>query len=149
MQLNGISLISYDDRGNEAYFMLECTLAEALALDGQALTITAGKDVVAAFTGFSVMAVTKTDKYVQLRVMRALSDETAGAIGDLQSRVISLEGTLGTTAEAAAGAQKAADGATTNANDAKAAAQAAQKAAGAVTAQASAIQSQLDALAGA
>lgn len=134
MQLNGISLISYAESGNEATFVLETDLAGALALDGKELTITAGKDEVAKFTGYRALSVTKVDKYTHLRAARALDDSTAGAISDLQSRYETLK------AEADASSTKLADAATT-ATDAKAAADEAKAAT-------TTIRAQLDALAG-
>lgn len=106
MQLNGISLISYAESGNEATFVLETDLAGALALDGKELTVTAGKDTVAKFTGYRALSVTTVDKYTHLRVGRALDPDTAGAISDLQGRYETLKATVDANTTKIADAEK-------------------------------------------
>ena len=148
MQLNGISLISYDENGNQPTFVLECDLKTALDLDGQTLTITAGKDEVAVFTGYRVLSVAQVGKYTHLRAMRTLDPDTAGAISDLQSRYEALKaGVDANTAKLADTDKKVAD-TTTAATDAKTEAGAAKTAADEAKAAATTIQAQLDALAG-
>lgn len=88
MELNGISLISYDDtRPNGCVFILEGTLQEALALDGQTLTIEANKQTVAVFAGHAVTGVTQRGDYVRMTTARKLDENTEAAITALKANV--------------------------------------------------------------
>lgn len=88
MDLNGISLISYDDtRPNGCVFILEGTLQEALALDGQTLTIGANKQTVAVFAGHAVTGVSQQGDYVRMTTARKLEASTEAAITALEANV--------------------------------------------------------------
>ncbi len=88
MDLNGISLISYDDtRPNGCVFILEGTLHEALALDGQTLTVSANKQTVAVFAGHAVTGVTQQGDYVRMTTARKLDESTEAAITALEANV--------------------------------------------------------------
>ena len=88
MDLNGISLISYDDtRPNGCVFILEGTLQEALALDGQTLTIEANKQTVAVFAGHAVTGVAQQGDYVRMTTARKLEASTEAAITAIEANV--------------------------------------------------------------
>lgn len=88
MDLNGIGLISYDDtRPNGCVFILEGTLQEALALDGQTLTISANRQTVAAFAGHAVTGVSQQGGYVRMTTARKLDEGTEAAITALEANV--------------------------------------------------------------
>lgn len=88
MDLNGISLISYDDTSpNGCVFILEGTLQEALALDGQTLTISANKQTVAVFAGHAVTGVSQQGGYVRMTTARKLDESTEAAITALEANV--------------------------------------------------------------
>ena len=87
MKLNGIALVGYDDRPR---FVLACTLAEALALDGQTLAVTQddGETQVAVFAGYSVAGVAyDADGNCVLTARRQLDDATEAAIVGLDANV--------------------------------------------------------------
>ena len=90
MQLNSIELISYDARANEAKFVLDCGLADALALDGETLTITSGEKEVAVFAGYGVTGVEIAGEYVRMTACRKLDEATAAAIEGLDANVLIL-----------------------------------------------------------
>ena len=90
MQLNNIDLISYDARANVATFVLSCSLADALALDGQQLTITSGSQEVAVFAGYSVTGVEIAGDYVRMTACRKLDEATEAAINGLDANVANL-----------------------------------------------------------
>ena len=88
MDLNGISLIRYDDtRPNGCVFILEGTLQEALALDGQTLTIEANKQTVAVFAGHAVTGVAQQGDYVRMTTARKLEASTEAAITAIEANV--------------------------------------------------------------
>lgn len=88
MKLNGISLISYDDtRPNGCVFILEGTLQEALALDGQTLVVGANNQTVAVFAGHAVTGVTQRGDYVRMTTARKLEASTEAAITALEANV--------------------------------------------------------------
>lgn len=88
MELNGISLISYEDtRPIGCVFILEGTLQEALALDGQTLTISANGQTVAVFAGHAVTGVTQQGDYVRMTTARKLDESTEAAITALEANV--------------------------------------------------------------
>lgn len=91
MKLNGIGLVGYDDYPR---FVLSCTLAEALALDGQTLAVTQddGETQVAVFAGYSVAGVAyDADGNCVLTARRALDDATQEAIEGLDANVAILQ----------------------------------------------------------
>lgn len=87
MKLNTLDLVSYATDANGASFVLaNTTMAAALALDGQTLTVTdANGEHVETFAGYSVASVAKDAKYVILRIVRTLDDRTAEAIQALET----------------------------------------------------------------
>ena len=80
MKLNGIGLVSYKEKANEVTFTLECGLADALALDGQKLTITSQDSDYKVYAGYNVMSVGIQGEYTQMRAYRKLEPDTAAAI---------------------------------------------------------------------
>lgn len=92
MQLNSIDLISYAEKSNEVTFVLACSLLDALALNGQTLTITNEQgETYKVFAGYSVMSVGVQGEYTSMRCMRKLDDATAEAIKGLDANVAALE----------------------------------------------------------
>lgn len=87
MKLNTLDLVSYATDANGASFVLaNTTMAAALALDGQTLTVTdANGEHVETFAGYSVASVAKDAKHVILRIVRTLDDRTAEAIQALET----------------------------------------------------------------
>lgn len=106
MKLNQLTLISYAIDGDSACFILDTTLATAVALDGQSLKVTTDTgDDVAAMDGHKVVAAVKQDDgYVALHTARELDPQTAESIK-------ALEANLAVAKQDAAEAQKAADAA--------------------------------------
>ena len=84
MKLNGIELISYDHSGANANFVLECSFAEATALDGEELTIKSGNAKVAVFGGYRLTGLTKVKDYVRASFAKALEPNTEQAISALE-----------------------------------------------------------------
>ena len=111
MKLNGIDLESYAERANEATFVLSgTTLQDALALDGQTLTITDAKgEDYKVFAGYSVASVGLQEAFVSLRAVRALDDRTEDAIAALDANVATAQETAKAAMEAsqAAGTEPA------------------------------------------
>lgn len=91
MQLNNIPLSTYNPRGNEVTFLLDCTLGAALSLDGQTLTVTSGERTVAIFAGYSVCGVEAAGDYTRMTAVRKLDEATAAAIEGLDANVAALE----------------------------------------------------------
>lgn len=90
MQLNTIPLSTYNPKANEATFLLSCTLAEALALDGQTLTVTSGERTVAVFAGYAVTAVETAGEYTRMTACRKLDEAMAAAITGLDANCAAL-----------------------------------------------------------
>lgn len=90
MQLNGIELSTYSEQGNEVTFLLACSLFDALALDGQTLTITSQGEPYKVFAGYSVMSVGVQGEYTSMRCMRKLDEATEAAINGLDANVANL-----------------------------------------------------------
>ena len=111
MELNGIGLISYDDtRPNGCVFILEGTLQEALALDGQTLTVSANKQTVAVFAGHAVTGVSQQGGYTRMATARKLEASTEAAITALEANVKAVREAGERNAQAAEGhAQSIAD----------------------------------------
>lgn len=91
MKLNGIPLISYAERADEVAFTLECSLAEAVALDGQDLSAT-GDDgkAVKVWAGYAAASVGVAGEYAQARFRRKLDDATADAIRAAEASIEAL-----------------------------------------------------------
>ena len=85
MQLNGITLSTYNPKANEVTFLLDCSLGAALSLDGQTLTVTSGERTVAIFAGYEVCGVEKQGDYVRMTACRKLDEATAAAIAGLEA----------------------------------------------------------------
>lgn len=85
MQLNNIPLSTYNAKGNEVTFLLECSLGAALSLDGQTLTVTNKDKTVAIFAGYSVCGVETAGEYTRMRAVRKLDEATEAAIAGLEA----------------------------------------------------------------
>lgn len=111
MKLNGINQVSYSQREDGASFVLECTVAQAAALDGQVLVMTDARDnEYARFEGMhAVGAVTTANGYVQLTVARALDPDTASAIHALEANVATVRSMAENADEVAGAAKSTAD----------------------------------------
>ena len=116
MKLNGLDLVSYGtDKNDRVSFILSgVTMLDALALDGQTLTVTQDDTEYAVFAGYRIMLV-ETDEvtgYINVRASRSLPDTTVEAIQALNGNVNDLLGkmaavdesmeTISTTASTAA-----------------------------------------------
>lgn len=91
MKLNEIELVNYDEQANEVVFVLDGTIPESAALDGETLTITEGEETIKVFAGYNVMSVGIEGKYVVARFRRALDDSTEAAINALDENVRNME----------------------------------------------------------
>lgn len=85
MKLNNIPLSTYNPKGNEVTFLLDCTLGAALSLDGQTLTVTSGERTVAIFDGYQVCGVETAGEYTRMTACRKLDEATAQAIEGLEA----------------------------------------------------------------
>ncbi|MBQ9784298.1 MAG: hypothetical protein IJW29_02235 [Clostridia bacterium] len=90
MQLNNIELSTFSEQGNEVTFLLACSLFDALALDGQTLTITSQGETYKVFAGYSVMSVGVQGEYTAMRCVRKLDEATEAAIAGLDANVANL-----------------------------------------------------------
>lgn len=91
MKLNEIELVNYDEQANEVVFVLDGTISDSAALDGETLTITDGEETVKVFAGYYAMSVGIEGKYVVARFRRALDDSTEAAINALDENVRNME----------------------------------------------------------
>lgn len=91
MNLNEIELVNYAEQANEVVFVLNGTIPEVAALDGETLTITDGDDVVKVFAGYRAMSIGIEGKNVVARFRRALDDSTNAAINALDENVRNME----------------------------------------------------------
>lgn len=90
MKLNGLDLISYVDRSNRVQFVLSgSVLDEAVALDGQTLTVTDGEDdeQMAVFAGYNVMSVSLEDMNTVVLCIREIEEAAKDAIVGLDANV--------------------------------------------------------------
>lgn len=90
MYLNNIELSTFSEQGNEVTFLLACSLLDALALDGQTLTIVADGEPYKVFAGYSVVSVGVQGEYTAMRCMRKLDEATEAAINGLDAATAAL-----------------------------------------------------------
>lgn len=103
MKLNGLDLVSYGtDKNDRVSFILSgVTMLDALALDGQTLTVTQDDTEYAVFAGYRIMLV-ETDEvtgYINVRAARSLPDTTVEAIQALNGNVNDLLAKMATVDE--------------------------------------------------
>lgn len=91
MNLNEIELVNYAEQANEVVFVLDSTIQEVAALDGETLTITDENGVVKVFAGYRAMSIGIEGKNVVARFRRALDDSTNAAINALDENVRNME----------------------------------------------------------
>lgn len=103
MKLNGFDLVSYStDKEDKVNFVLTgTTMLDALALDGQTLTVTQDDTEYAVFAGYRIMGV-DTDEvtgYINVKAARSLPDTTVEAIQALNGNVNDLLAKMATVDE--------------------------------------------------
>lgn len=103
MKLNGLDLVSYStDKEDRVNFVLTgVTMLDALALDGQTLTVTQDDTEYAVFAGFRLMGV-ETDEVtgnICVKAARELPDTTVEAIQALNGNVNDLLAKMATVDE--------------------------------------------------
>lgn len=88
MKLNNLELDNYQSSDNKVTFVLSGEkLSEAVALDGQTLTVTDGEQQVAVFSGYNVVGVYIEFGNTVVNCMRKLDESTEEAITGLDSNV--------------------------------------------------------------
>ena len=89
MLLNGIRLTGYSSTEDAASFeLVETTVKDVAALDGQLLTVTDDEGVqVETFVGYSISSIQVVDDEVRMRAVKVMEDTTAAAIEALSQKV--------------------------------------------------------------
>lgn len=88
MKLNELELDNYQSSDNKVTFVLKGeVLSEAVALDGQTLTVTDSEQQIAVFSGYEVVAVYLEFGNTVVGCMRELDESTKEAITGLDSNV--------------------------------------------------------------
>lgn len=93
MLLNGITCDGWTFTGKDTveFSLSGTTIAEASALDGEALTLTLdedeGAEVQATFTGYAVTGVYLSGESVRLRAARQLSTTAEQAVADVETKL--------------------------------------------------------------
>lgn len=81
MDLNGINLISYNNYGSTADFVLECSFDEAMSINGDELIVMSDGNKIAVFGGYHLTALEITPKgYTRAAFEMDLDPETEKAI---------------------------------------------------------------------
>ena len=92
MNLNEIGLVNYAEQANEVVFVLNSTIQDVAALDGETLVIAEdGGEDIKVFDGYRAMSVGIEGKHVVARFRRALDDSTSAAINALDENVRNME----------------------------------------------------------
>lgn len=90
MDLNGIPLRSYEDKGTVFNFYLtNCTMADVMKLDGKQLTITDNLKTVRVFVGLRAVSIEDKGNQIVYSAARKLDPDTKSAIEELQSNLLS------------------------------------------------------------
>ena len=119
MELNGITCIGYKPTGNVVAFDLDCEFADALALDGQELKVTADDADVAVFGGYRLLSLEVNGDYTRARFGVKLEPNVEATVDEIQQNVEIVRKAASTADNKAKTAQASANSAATSANDAR------------------------------
>lgn len=88
MQLNTIPLISYEQKDAGAAFVLQCSFADALALDGQELSLTDGDTQLAVYGGYHIVGLEYTaEGYTRAAFFKVIDPDTQQSISALEANL--------------------------------------------------------------
>ena len=118
MELNGITCIGYKPTGNVVAFDLECDFADALALDGEELKVTADGSDLAVFGGYQLTGLEVNGDYTHARFAMALEPNVEQMLSAIQQNLEIARKAADTADTKAKNAQTSATNAATSANDA-------------------------------
>lgn len=105
MKLNDIELVGYSTSGHIVTFTLGCDFSQALALDGEELTVKDGGTDMAVFGGYKLLSLENSGEYTVARFGLKLEPNTEATISALQKNLGIAESSIKSTATKADSAQ--------------------------------------------